>query len=479
MRLLHLPALAPRRSLRPAHLPELACLTQSACKAAWDRARQLPNAGHRARPTAAYVTRLTTTATVAYLVAMVIPGTTDRPVLAPLTALLVLQASVYQTIRAGLKKVAAVTAGVLMAVCLSALVPYTWWLLAMVIGSALLLGRILRLGDDLLEVPISAMLIFSARTHQVVATGRIVDTVIGTVVGLVGGLLFTRLHTQPAREGVADLARRLADLLGQLAEGLRTVSDLAKATEWLLDQVRALHDEIEQVDDALQQAEESARLNPRTLVMPSDALSAHKVALRTGLERLEHSALYLHGLAWSIIDSARVTSEASPVRCAETRARLADVLSQLSVATRTYGQLMETMPSGDTALESQLAEQLAQTHRKQDQLAVQLEPDAAKHGVGETEWPLRGEILAQVDHMRTGLLVDAVPRQAPVPQRTLQRAASRPAVRRPADRRSADHRPASPRSRLPRYGRTASGTTVQIPPRIGCKLPASRISRGV
>jgi len=422
--------------MRLLNLPDF---IQSTYQATRQRARQLTSAGQSARPTAAYITRLTTTATVAYLVALMIPGATSRPVLAPLTALLVLQASVYQTVRAGLKKVAGVTAGVLIAVCVSSFVPYTWWLLALVIASALGVGRVLRLGDDLLEVPISAMLIFSAKTHQAAATGRVVDTLIGTGVGLVFGLVFARLRTQPAREGVADLARRLADLLGQLAEGLRTVSDLARATEWLLGQVRALHEEIEQVDDALRQAEESTRLNPRALVVPSDALTAHKAALRTGLERLENSALYLHGLAWSIIDSAQAPSEASPVRCAETRARLADVLSQLSAATRTYGQLMETMPSGDTALESQLAEQLAQTHRKQDQLAVQLEPDAAKHGVGETEWPLRGEILAQVDHMRTGLLVDAVPRQAPVPQRTLQRAASRPAVRRSADRRTADH----------------------------------------
>ncbi len=50
------------------------------------------------RATAAYITRLTATATFAYVLATLIPGTTDRPVLAPLTALLVLQASLYQTI---------------------------------------------------------------------------------------------------------------------------------------------------------------------------------------------------------------------------------------------------------------------------------------------------------------------------------------------------------------------------------------------
>ena len=74
------------------------------------------------RATAAYITRLTATATFAYLLATLIPGTTDRPVLAPLTALLVLQASLYQTLRSGLKKVLSVTVGVLVAVGLAELV---------------------------------------------------------------------------------------------------------------------------------------------------------------------------------------------------------------------------------------------------------------------------------------------------------------------------------------------------------------------
>jgi uncharacterized membrane protein YgaE (UPF0421/DUF939 family) len=61
------------------------------------------------RATAAYVTRLTATATFAYLLALLLPAGTSRPVLAPLTALLVLQASLYQTIRSGAKKVLSVT----------------------------------------------------------------------------------------------------------------------------------------------------------------------------------------------------------------------------------------------------------------------------------------------------------------------------------------------------------------------------------
>src|SRR3984885_9816656 len=87
------------------------------------------------RATAAYITRLTATATFAYVLATLIPGTTDRPVLAPLTALLVLQASLYQTIRSGLKKVLSVAAGVVLAVGLAELIGFSWWQLMLVIAA--------------------------------------------------------------------------------------------------------------------------------------------------------------------------------------------------------------------------------------------------------------------------------------------------------------------------------------------------------
>src|ERR1700722_20353302 len=146
------------------------------------------------RDTTAYITRLTATATFAYLLATLIPGTTDRPVLAPLTALLVRQASLSQTIRSGLKKVLSVAAGVLLAVVLAEFIGFSWWQLMLVIAVALLIGGVLRLGDDLLEVPISAMLIFASAGHGVAAAGRVVDTLVGTVAGLLGGLVFASLR---------------------------------------------------------------------------------------------------------------------------------------------------------------------------------------------------------------------------------------------------------------------------------------------
>ncbi len=223
------------------------------------------------RDTSAYIIRLTATATFAYLLATLIPGTTDRPVLAPLTALLVLQASLYQTISSGLKKVLSVAAGVLVAVGLAEFIGFSWWQLMLVIAAALLIGRVLRLGEDLLEVPISAMLIFASAGQHAAATGRVVDTLVGTAAGLLGGLAFASLRVQPARAAVCGLAGRLATLLDRMGADLVDDPEPALVTEWLVE-ARALRDEIERVDDTLRETADSAKLNPRALIGTAESV---------------------------------------------------------------------------------------------------------------------------------------------------------------------------------------------------------------
>jgi hypothetical protein len=377
-------------------------------------ARQLTLVRHRTQPIAVYIARLTATATFAYLIALHVPAGTSRPVLAPLTALLVLQASLFRTIRSGFRKVVSVTAGVLAAVGVSTVVGFNWWLLGLLIAATLLLGHLLRLGDDLLEVPISAMLIFSSVGSHAAASGRVVDTLVGTAAGLAGGLVFAPLQVQPAREAVCELAGRLADLLGQLADSLGGEPEPARMGEWL-DRARALRGDIERVDDTLRQAEESARLNPRRLRIQR-TLPDTETALRGGLETLELDAVTIRFLARSLFDATRLDSEASPVRDPETRARLAALLDQLAGAIRMYGRLVQTMPAGDKSLESALDDQLAEAHRQQDALADLLKPRVPRAGEA-SEWPLRGEILSHVDRLRTGLRAEEIPRKRRRPRR--------------------------------------------------------------
>ncbi len=242
-------------------------VSEAARAVARRQAEQLTLVRRRAQPAAVYITRLTLTAVFAYLLALQLPGGSTRSVLAPLTALLVVQATLFHTIRSAVQRVIGVTAGVLAAVAVAAYVPFSWWVLGLLIAGTLALGLMLRLREETLEVPISAMLIFSVDSHAA-ATSRITETLVGAAAGLAAGLLFAPLRVQPAKDAIGDLTRQMADLLGQMADGLADEPDPRRAAEWL-DRTRALRGEIERVDDALGQAEESVRLNPRRLRYPN------------------------------------------------------------------------------------------------------------------------------------------------------------------------------------------------------------------
>ena len=202
---------------------------------------------HRAQPTAATIVRLTVTAVFAYLLALLLPNA-SRPVMAPLTALLVVQVSIYQTLRTAARRVASVVAGVLLALGLSAWVGFTWWSLGIAIALGLTVGYALHLREEVLEVPISAMLIMSVGTRSA-ATGRIVETFIGTAAGLVAGFVLTSPRVQPAEEAIQELCDTMADLLDRMAAGLGSASVRDSARDWLA-QARSLGSEIRRVDDA-------------------------------------------------------------------------------------------------------------------------------------------------------------------------------------------------------------------------------------
>jgi len=364
------------------------------------QAEQLTLVRRRAQPTAAYIARLTVTAVSAYLLAQQLPGGSPRSVLAPLTALLVVQATLFNTIGTAIRRVAAVTAGVLAAVAVAAYVPFSWWVLGLLVAGTLALGIVLRLREEILEVPISAMLIFSVGS-QAAASTRIIETLVGAAAGLAAGLLFAPIRVQPAKEAVGELSRQMADLLSQMAEGLAEAPDPKRAAEWL-DRTRALRGEIERVDDALGEAEQSVRLNPRRLRVGDPA-----AGLRDGVDTLERAATDIRVLARSVADSARIDNEHSPVKEAETRARLAAMLTELSAAVRAYGQLLEAEPvSADFSafaaepITEALEDHLEEAQRQQDQLADLLSTNPAGQPEG---WQLRGEILSHVNRLRSEL----------------------------------------------------------------------------
>src|SRR4249919_901165 len=105
------------------------------------RWRDIPR---RLRPTADNVVRLTTAAVVSYLLTLALTsGAIDLT--GPLTALLVMQASAFSTLKMGAIRVGAVLAGVLVATLLSIWIGLIWWSLGLAIAASLILARIFRL----------------------------------------------------------------------------------------------------------------------------------------------------------------------------------------------------------------------------------------------------------------------------------------------------------------------------------------------
>jgi uncharacterized membrane protein YgaE (UPF0421/DUF939 family) len=351
---------------------------------------------HRAQPTVATIVRLTVTAVFAYLLALPLPNT-SRPVMAPLTALLVVQVSIYQTLRTAVRRVASVVAGVLLALGLSAWVGFTWWSVGIAIALGLTVGYALHLRGEVLEVPISAMLIMSVGTRSA-AIGRIEETFIGTAAGLVAGFVLTSPQVQPAEEAIEDLCGRMADLLDRMTAGLSSgAGQAAAARDWLA-AARSLGGEILQVDDALRQAEESTKLNPRSLRLPYSTIT-----LRESLETLEHEAITLRVFARSLLDSTRLPDDDNPLSDPQVPRTLADVLRELSAAVRTYGSLATEFDAPrHELLESELDRHLAAAHDHQDRLSELLGTDPAARPVG---WPLRGELISHLDRLRTELEV--------------------------------------------------------------------------
>ena len=180
-------------------------------------------------------------------------------------------------------------------------------------------------------------------------------------------------------------------------------------------------------------------------------------------------------LARSVADSARLDSDHSPVREADTRARLAAVIAELSAAVRAYGQLLEADPvSADFSayaaepITEALEDHLEEAQRQQDQLADLLSTDPAEQPEG---WQLRGEILAHVDRLRSELEPGRLP-NIPGP------APARPPLRALRDRHWSDLH--HERHHDERHRESTTGPRRQpnrAPLRVRARRTAARVSR--
>lgn len=260
----------------------------------------------RAASIATWTLRLSAAAVASYVVAQVIfPH--SQALLAPLTALLVVQLTPVSLLTTGAQRVVAVVVGVVVAVMFSSFVGVSWWSLGVLIALAILVAQVLRLGSNQMEVPISAMLVLGtgAGGAELAAWQRVAQTLVGAGVGVLSNLLFPpRVATKDAGGAIEGFADDLARLLESAADDLESTRQSGGSlpdvtSRWLGDARRLTHG-IPNVGSALLRAEESRRLNLRAVGTADTG-----PGLRHGLEALEHSAVAVRSMFRSLDDAAR------------------------------------------------------------------------------------------------------------------------------------------------------------------------------
>ncbi|SFD45765.1 FUSC family protein [Streptomyces aidingensis] len=354
-------------------------------------------ASRRKEPVVVQTVRSTAAATLAYLAADQVVEV-RAPLLAPLTAILVVQVTVYATLTSGIRRVNSVVAGVSVAAAFSVVVPLTWWSLGLLILSSLVVGHLVRAGEFVPEVAISAMLVLGVTRVTETAVDRVVETLIGAAVGLVMNAVFVPpVWVRPAGEAIEDLAGRMRRLLLHIGEELGGHVPVHRAAD-KLHQARRLDDDVSEVDSSLSQAEESLKFNPRV----KEGL-LYRVVLRTGLDTLEICTVVLRSLTRTLTDLARRRTEEELFDADVSRA-LQVLLGHLAAAVDSFAMLITSQVSTSSeAAEDRLARELAASREGRDRIAWLLLARVREH---PRQWQLHGALLAEIDRMLDELDVE-------------------------------------------------------------------------
>ncbi|HYI33073.1 MAG TPA: FUSC family protein [Glaciibacter sp.] len=349
----------------------------------------------RLTPAATQILRLTVAAVVAYIVAdTLFPGILDLT--APLTALLVVQASTVGTLMTGVVRVGAVLTGILIAVGIAATIGLTWWSLGLVISASLIAAMLLRLGDQTLEAPISGMLILAVSTPGIAAEVRLANTLIGTIVGIAFSVLVpVAIPNSRASEAVRRVTRSQAALMDEVARDLGDrpphPDELKAWFEWTDD----IATEMRAASAAVEAVRESRRFNPRAL-----ATAIVYPGLRAAVDRLERSLAAERALLVVIGKEAPADRVGSPDPSErELRRAFAVVLDDLANALRAFGDLVEAeygQGMGDRADEA-LERMLESVRETRAVLAELMLLDVDPRNQAEL-WMLQGSVLAAINH---------------------------------------------------------------------------------
>jgi hypothetical protein len=209
---------------------------------------------------------------------------------------------------------------------------------------------------------------------------------------LVNAVLVPPVYIRPASDAIYGLADDMARVLEGAAADLAEGWSGEDAYERLLE-ARELDGEVGEAREAIGRAEDSLRLNPRRRLVgdPSDEL-------REGMSTLEHSVILVRGIMRSLVDLDTVTGGRGPDPALEAAVR--ELLEELAVAVRTFGEHVAASVPGPEANQAPLLRALARARAARDRLAKAMTAGPRR---GPEVWPVHGHLLANADRLLSEL----------------------------------------------------------------------------
>ncbi|MEU6119401.1 FUSC family protein [Streptomyces sp. NPDC047117] len=184
--------------------------------------------------------------------------------MAPWTALALVDATVYRSLRSGLQQICVIVIGAVWASLAMALANgSTLGAMMIALPVLALVGTYRRFGAQGVYGATTALFVITYGAYSLSEVGhRMLETCIGAVIGItVNAFVFPPVHLRNVREQLQRLPRDSADLLRHMSAELREDWGTAEAEEWR-DRARRLQPILRELADARQWTDESLRLNP-------------------------------------------------------------------------------------------------------------------------------------------------------------------------------------------------------------------------
>ncbi len=222
--------------------------------------------------------------------------------IAPATAVIMVHATVYQTLTNGVRRVCAVAAGVILAGSVGHLIGLNAFSLVLVVPPALVAARWRRMGRHGTDVATTAvlMLSFGAASQERYLLAYVVATGIGALSGgVVNAMLWPPLYQRRPYDAVRRLSKEAAELLEAVAGGLRERCDLSDLPGWQRHAAR-LDSHLARASAAIAAGAESRRYNLRRTRVP-ETNDDHEGLL----EAMSEIGVHIHALVRALAYAAQ------------------------------------------------------------------------------------------------------------------------------------------------------------------------------